>query len=228
MANSNQGAERSLWDRINPVPRVQAMGRNIRAHPFQTAGAFAANAFMPGAGPALMQLFKPFNAMRDNSRAQNFDQNTAMPQIQGVNNRLSQQLMGGRSQGGQGNQLADAMRVYGGQGAMNSGQYNMSAQQQPNGYDAIMGSVPSTGVGSVNLSGLDAALAGRGGGGPGQQFGMSPGSGMSGFGMSALGSMFNGSPISAMGSIRSGTSMGGGSMGSMNQPGMRGKVKLQE
>ena len=222
MANSNQGGERSMWDRINPIPRIQALGRNIRAHPFQTALGFAANAALPGAGPALMQAFKPFNNWRDSNRAQNFNRNIGLPQIQGVNNRLSQQLMGGLSSG---NPLADAMMAYGGQNALNSGQYNMSAQQQPNGYDAIMSSVPSAGVGGLNLSGLDAALAARGGG-------LSPGFGMSGnngtgFGTSAMGTTFGGAPISAMQSIRSGTAMSGAGLSNSNQPGMRGKVKQQ-
>lgn len=184
--------ERGMLDRLNPFSQVRERWDNARAHPVQTGVSTVLGLLNPALGMGSRAAFNRYNdrrfdnsAQRNNARVGEMGDAAAQDAMgrspwdapTGENSRadLVNALMGGSP----GRQQTMGPGNYGGQQALNSGGYNVQsqwAQQQP---QSILGAMPQSPMPQLDLTGLDAALAARGGQGQGSGGG-SPGAGWSG------------------------------------------------
>jgi hypothetical protein len=167
MADNKRGfAEgiRNLGSRLNPIPRLRALGSNMAARPGLTAATFIGNALLPGSGTAISRIGNwAYDRQFDNSAQRN---NARVQQIgdaaaQEAMNRPLNGALGQFNQGHQ-NPLVQAMMgpsTYGGQQALNSGGYNVQNQWGQSKPQSILSGMPQGPSMGPDLSGLDAALA---------------------------------------------------------------------
>lgn len=187
-----QRQERGFWSRANPINAIRERVESFMAHPVQNTVSGVLGIAHPALGVGSRQAFRSYNnrqfdnsAQRNNARvgemgdaaAQNAMSRSPWDAPTGDNSRadLINALMGGQRGPQQ-----PSMGTYGGQQALNSGGYNVQnqwAQQQP---QSILGGMPQSPMPQLDLSGLDAALAARGGGRGQGGRGGNPGAGWSG------------------------------------------------